>query len=376
MTKQFIRALRMRIYPNKGQQAKIDKTINCCRFVWNEMLARQNKVYERRGEHLSNYDMQYLLPKMKQYLPWLEEADSQALKYECKKLHDAFQMFFKKKRGYPEFHSKRNAKKSYTNPHGERCEYTNGKVKLPCLGWMTCSDDRELNGKICGVHVYKKNDKYYCSLVYKFEKEVEPTCGTNAIGLDYSSAHFYVDSEGHAADMPHWYRLSEKRLAKAERELSKKHGSKKGEKKSCAFRKQQRKIANIHERVSNQRRDFLHKESTRLADMYDTVCIEDLNMRAQANKGFGNGKATMDNGWGVFKYMLSYKLEERGKNLSIIDKWFPSSQTCNVCGAVNPRTKDLSVRKWTCECCGMEHDRDWNAAVNIRNVGVRNLAYG
>ena len=161
-----------------------------------------------------------------------------------------------------------------------------------------------------------------------------------------------------------------KRLAKEQRKLSRR------EKGSNNYNKSKLKVAKAHGRIADQRKDFLHKESAAIAKQYDMVCVEDLNMRAMANKSFGNGKATMDNGYGMFLDMLKYKLEDQGKQFIVIDKWFPSSQICSVCGTVHTEAKDLSVRKWTCPDCESVHNRDINAAVNIRNEGIRQFLAG
>lgn len=372
------KALKMRIYPNKEQALKIDKTIGSCRYVYNHMLARNKKVYVRRNEHLSYYDMQNLLPHMKEYLPWLKESDSQALKYACRQVNKAFDGFFKKRTNFPKFHSERTSRQSYTTTKKSSISYNpdERKVRLPFLGWMQCSDNRIL--KDCDFKqatVSKKNGKYYVSITYIIEKDVvpAPVSENQALGLDYKSNGLYMDSNGNMAGMPKWFRDTQAKLKKEQRKLRNKAGSRKGETKSHGYLKQLRKVRNLHEHIANQRLDYLQKESTRLADQYDAILIEDLDMKAIANKGFGNGKATLDNGWGMFTTMLDYKMAERGKHLQKIDRWFPSSQTCNVCGYVNEDVKDLSIRKWTCPHCGAEHNRDVNAAINIKQEGLRLL---
>ena len=372
------KALKMRIYPNKEQVLKIDKTIDSCRYIYNHMLARNKKAYARRKEHLPYYDMQNLLPNMKEYLPWLKESDSQALKYACRQVNKAFDGFFKKRTNFPKFHSKRTSRQSYTTTNKATIDYNpdERKVKLPFLGWMPCSDNRIL--KDCDFKqamVSKKNGKYYVSITYNIEKDVAPApvSENQALGLDYKSDGLYVDSNGNIAGMPKWFRDSQAKLKKEQRKLRNKVGSQKGETKSHGYLKQLQKVRNLHEHIANQRLDYLHKESTRLADQYDAVLIEDLNMKAIANKGFGNGKATFDNGWGMFTTMLDYKMAERGKRLQKIDRWYPSSQTCSVCGCVNEDVKNLNIRKWTCPHCGAEHDRDVNAALNIKQEGLRLL---
>ena len=149
-------------------------------------------------------------------------------------------------------------------------------------------------------------------------------------------------------------------------------GSKKNEPKSKNYIKQLRKVNRIHHHIANQRKDTLHKISTGIANRYDVVCVEDLNLKAMANKGFGNGKATLDNGYGMFLNMLEYKLSDRGKYLIKVDKWYPSSQLCHCCGQIHPEMKDLSIRKMRCDC-GLIMDRDQNAAINIKKEGLRML---
>ncbi|CDA33970.1 putative transposase [Firmicutes bacterium CAG:536] len=150
-------------------------------------------------------------------------------------------------------------------------------------------------------------------------------------------------------------------------------GNKKGETRSNNFLKQQKRVNKIHRHIANQRNDFLHKRSTEIANRYDVVAVEDLNMRSLSNKGFGNGKATMDNGYGTFLNMLEYKMNRKGKYFVKVDRFYPSSQTCHVCGCVDPKVKNLSIRKWVCSACGAVHDRDVNAAINIRDEGLRLL---
>lgn len=368
------RALKTRIYPNSKQRNMIDTTINCCRYVYNHMLARNIKVYDRRKEHLSYYDMQNLLPDMKEYLPWLKEADSQALKFACRTVNEAFTRFFKKQNKFPRFHSKHSSKQSYTTTQANSIRYENNKVYIPCVGWVKHKDKCSISGKICRLTVSKtSNGKYYASVLYKYEVDIPDVKLTKAIGLDYSSHGFYVDSDGSIANMPRWFGQSQQKLKKAQRRLKRKSVLKKNEHKSRAFLKNLFTVRKIHFKISNRRSDWLHKESKRLSEEYDIICVESINMKTLSNKGFGNGKATMDNGYGMFLTMLNYKLSIQGKCLVKIDKFFPSSQTCHVCGGICPKTKDLSVRKWVCPDCGSYLDRDVNAAINIKNEGLRLL---
>lgn len=369
------RAIKMRIYPDNEQRHKIDITLGHCRYIYNRMLERNNVIYKRRKEHLNYYAMQNLLPEMKDYLPWLKEADSQALKYACRQLNTAFEKFFHKQGGYPRFHSKRG-KQSYTTTNVSAICVESHRVKLPCLGWIRTSDKRIPKGKLCYATVSHDTDgRYYVSICYKTEIpdviSVKPSVNTT-IGLDYKSDGLFMDSNGHIEDIPHFYRKAQRKRTKLQRRLSKKHGFRKGEHKANNFMKQLRKVNRQLMHIANQRRDYLQKLSTEIANRYDAVCVEDLDMKAMSNKGFGNGKATMDNGYGMFLNMLSYKLKERGKHLVVIDKWYPSSQLCHCCG--HRQLMPLKNRVYQCPECGMVCDRDLNAAINIKMEGLRLLS--
>ena len=365
----------MQIYPDDEQRHKIDVTLSHCRYIYNKMLERNNVIYKRRKEHLNYYAMQNLLPEMKNYLPWLKEADSKALQYACRQLNTAYEKFFHKQGGYPKFHSKRG-KQSYTTTNAKAICVESHRVKLPCLGWIRTSDKRIPDGKLCYATVSHDTDgRYYVSITYKKEMpdviSVKPSVN-KTVGLDYKSDGLYTDSNGHTEDIPHFYRKAQRKRTKLQRRLSKKQGSLKGERKSKNFMKQLRLVNRQASHIANQRRDHLHKLSTEIANRYDAVCVEDLDMKAMSNKGFGNGKATMDNGYGMFQNMLSYKLTERGKQLIKVDKWYPSSQICHCCGHRQPMP--LKIRVYQCPECGIVFDRDWNAAINIKMEGLRLLS--
>lgn len=371
----IIRASKGRAYFNKTQLNIADSTLNSCRYIYNEMLARNQKVYKRREKHLNYNDMQNLLPGMKKYKPWLKKADSQALKYACRQVDTAYQKFFKHEAGFPQFHSKKG-RQCYTTTNASSIHIKDGKVKLPLLGWIKVRGMKPIpqDAKICYASVSREPDgTYYISITYKIERIVIPQKPENIMAMDYKSDGLYVDSDGYKADMPHWFRESQTKLAKQQRKLSKKQGSRKGEKKSGGWIKQHRRVAKLQRRIANQRLDYLHKKSFELATKYDVIGTETLNMRSIANKGFRNGKATMDNGYGMFLTMLSYKLEERGKRLIKVDKWFPSSQVCSCCGYQNKELKNLQIRKWTCPVCGTHHNRDQNSATNIKHEVIRIL---
>ena len=236
--------------------------------------------------------------------------------------------------------------------------------RIPPAGW-----------EIKSATVSQESDgKFYVSVLFEFDEPVAIYTAdiTNAIGLDYASDGLYIDNNGNVGSNHKFYRESHDKLAKAQRKLSRRQGSRKGETKSKNYLKQLAKVGRIHKHIANQRLDNLHKVSTEIANQYDVVCVESLNMRSMANHGFGNGKATLDNGYGMFLTMLEYKLSDRNKYLVKVDKWFPSSQVCHCCGVLHPEMKDLTIRTVKCDC-GLVMSRDQNAAINILNEGLRIL---
>ncbi len=365
------KAIKGRLYPNKTQQHKMNVTLGCCRYIYNEMLARNQKSYRRRGEHLSYNTMQNLLPKMKQYKPWLKGADSQALKYACRQVDTAYQKFFKHLANAPRFH-KKNGRQSYTTTNMNVVAFDKNKVKLPILGWIRVRGLKPLpdNAKLCMATISREPDgSYYVSVNYKYEEDIKLMPKTKILGLDYKSNGLYADSNGHIAEMPHYFRESQSKVARQQKQLAKKVGSKKGEHKSCGWRKQHKKIAKMQRHIANQRNDYLHKLSKELAESYNVIAIEDLDMRAMSNKGFGNGKATLDNAYGIFTTMLDYKLKYQGKSLVKVSRWYPSSQTCSCCGS--KQKIPLATRTYHCKSCGTTINRDYNAARNIKNEAMR-----
>ena len=377
------KAVKYRIYPTTEQKIMFSKTFGCCRKVYNLMLADKIESYKATGKFAPVTPAKY-----KKDYPYLKEVDSLALANKQQDLQAAFHNTFsksrKKKNGFPKFKSAKHSRKSYTanNQKGTVAIIDNGYIKLPKVGKVKAVIHRipDDNWVVKSATVSQESDgKYYVSVLFEFdenENENENTYiadKTNAIGLDYASDGLYVDSNGNVGTNHKYYRESQDKLAKAQRKLSRMQGSRKGEKKSNNCWKQLRKVNKIHRLIANQRLDNLHKISTEIANQYDVVCVESLNMRSMSNKGFGNGKATMDNGYGMFLSMLEYKLSDRNKYLVKVDKWFPSSQICHCCGTLHPEMKDLSIRVMDCDC-GYHIDRDQNAALNILTEGLRLLS--
>lgn len=363
------KAYKFRLMPNKTQANLIERTIGCARFIYNCMLADKIKHYKDTKLSLKNTPAQY-----KKEYEFLKEVDSLALANAQMNLEAAYSNFFrrikqgKKEVGFPKFKSKKKCSWSYTtNNQKGSIRIENNKIKLPKIGFVKLIQHREIPNDhiIKSVTISKtRTNKYYISVLVEYETQVVKKDIEKVIGLDFSMKELYIDSNGYSAQYPRFFRQTQEKLAKEQRKLShRKPGSKR-------YEKQRLKVAKIHERISNQRKDFLHKESYKLANAYDMVCVEDLNMQAMS-QCLNFGKSVSDNGWGMFRVLLKYKLEDQGKQLFVIDKWFPSSKMCNVCGCIN-KELTLADRKWVCDC-GAIHDRDHNAAINICNFGIRTV---
>lgn len=372
------RAIKYRAYPTTEQSVMFAKTFGCCRKVYNLMLSDKIESYKSTGKFVTVTPAKY-----KKDYPYLREVDSLALANKQMDLQEAFRNTFsksrKKKNGFPKFKSAKHSRKSYTtnNQKGTVAIIDNKCIKLPKIGKVKAVIHRvpDDSWTIKSATVSQESDgKYYISVLFEFENTVNPYVAdkTNAIGLDYASDGLYVDSNGNTGTNHKYYRESHNKLAKAQRKLSRMQGSKKHEVKSNNYIKQLRKVNKIHRHIANQRLDNLHKISTEIANQYDVVCVESLNMKAMSNKGFGNGRATLDNGYGMLLSMLEYKLSDRNKYLIKVDKWFPSSQICHCCGMLHPEMKNLAIRKMTCDC-GLTISRDQNAAINILKEGLRLL---
>lgn len=308
-------------------------------------------------------------------------------------MEQAFRNYFDDKTGKvgkPRPKTRKNSRFSYTtNNQKNSVRLVDKGVRLPKAGVVKAVIHRQPKDgwKLKSATVSMEHDgTFYVSVLFEYNENIVKIDGNKAIGLDYKSDGLYMDSDGHSPEMEKYYRKSQKRLRKLQKKLSRKiethivsYDSKRRPRydrplHECKnVEKTRKKVAKLLRHVANQRLDFLHKQSTAIAKQYDIVCVEDLNMAALANKGFGNGKATLDNGYGMFLTFLGYKLHDRGKTLVNVDKWFPSSQLCSECGYRNPKLKNPQIRKWICPVCGEHHDRDVNAAKNILYEGLRIL---
>lgn len=306
---------------------------------------------------------------------WLKDVDSYALCNEQMNLQAAYRNFFTNpKIGFPKFKSKKRSKQSYTTSNVNNVIRINDihQIHLPKIGWIKFVEHRQIpaNYKIKSATItLKPSGKYSISVLTEYEYTIpEKELDKNkSLGLDYSSPEFYVDSQNRIPEnYHHFYRDLQNKLTAEQRKLS---SMKIG---SNNYRKQKIKIARIHESISNHRKDFIEKESTKLANNYDIVCLEDIDMQ-NMSQSLHLGKSTMDNGFGMFRTRLEQKMFVQGKKVVKIDKWFPSSKTCRFCGCINSNLT-LSDREWDCEC-GAHLLRDENAAINILIEGLNILGY-
>lgn len=339
------------------------------------MLEDRKKTYEKYKENKEELKRQkYPTPaKYKKEYPWLKEVDSLALANAQIDLNNAYNNSFQEpKTGYPKFKSKHKDRLSYTtnNQKGTIRIIDKNHIRVPKLKDIKTKIHRQIpeESKIKSATISKtKAGKYYISILVEYIEETAEIMATieTVIGLDYSSTSLYIDSEGKSGEYPRYYRIAEEKLKREQRKLSKRKKDSKNKE------KQRRKVAKLHEKVANQRKDYLHKISRQIANAYDVVVIEDINMQT-ISQVLNLGKSTNDNGYGKLKVYLEYKLKDEGKQLIKIDKWYPSSKLCNHCNTVN-KELTLSQRTWTCGNCGIELDRDINAAINIKNEGCRIL---
>ena len=359
------KAYKFRLHPTKEEEVLISKTFGCVRFVYNKMLTERKEVYEKFKDDKELLKQQKLPTpaKYKAEFEWLKEVDSLALANAQMNLQKAYTNFFAGRAKFPKFKS-RKAKQTYTTNrvHGN-IQLSDSHIKLPKLGLVLLKQHREIPShhviKSCTIS-RSATGKYHISILTEYEHEPKPTEINQVVGLDFAMDGLYVESEqGEKTNHPRFYRQTQQKLAKEQKVLSRKT------KGSARYEKQRINVAKLHEKVANQRKDFLHKTSFQLAKKYDAVVIEDLDMKSMS-QALNFGKSVADNGWGMFTAFLAYKLGEQGKKLVKINKWFPSTKTCSSCGHV--KSIALSERTYSC-ACGFVLDRDWNAAINIKNEG-------
>lgn len=370
------KAYKFRIYPTKKQEILIAKTIGCSRFVFNRFLGQWNDTYKETGKGLTYNACSAELTKLKKEFVWLNEVDSIALQSSLKNLADSFTRFFQKQNKAPRFKSKKNKVQSYTTKAtNHNIALVDSKIKLPKLGLVRFAKSREVEGRILNATIRRHpSGKYFISILA--ETDVQPLEKTeSAIGIDLGITDFAILSDGRKMDNNRFTSKMEKKLKREQRKLSRRalHAKNKGIDLLDAknYQKQKRNVARLHERVKNQRDDFLNKLSTEIIKNHDIVCIEDLNTKGMVRNP-KLAKSISDVSWSAFVSKLEYKAKWYGKTIVKISRWFPSSQICSNCGHQDGK-KSLEIRDWTCPVCHEHHDRDRNASKNILAEGLRTL---
>lgn len=364
-----------RIYPNQMQKAFFENTFGCSRFVYNTFLSKRIECYREENRVLTYSQCAKELTEMKsrEEYAFLREVDSIALQQALRHLDQAFKNYCKGNgSGFPKYKSKTQRSQSYTTVKvNNNLSLNDGVLRLPKIGIVKIKQHREIPDgyRLKQATVKRTNtEKYYVSLMYEYHESeaLGSFDGTGTwLGLDYSLHKLYVDSNGESVSYPEPYLKLEKKLQREQKKLS---NMKKG---SNNWKKQKLVVAKLYEKISNQRKDYLHKTAKRLVENNDYIVIEDLSLQEMGNKETGLGKYVADTGWGMFVHFLEYKAEEKGRSIIKVDRYFPSSQLCNVCGYKNIELRNMTIREWRCPCCNSFHDRDINAAINIRNEGIR-----
>jgi putative transposase len=361
------KAYKFRIYPALEQEVLLAKSFGCARWFWNYALNLCQETYRATGKGLSRGYIQGLLPALKKEHEWLKDVYSQCLQVVALNLSTAYKNFFEKRAMLPQFKSK-HSRQSISYPQNVKLQ--GDTIHLPKIGQVACRRHRDFEGTIKTVTISRNPDgKYFVSILVDDGQPIpQAITEGNAIGIDVGLTHFAITSDGSKFDNPRHFAKGQGNLKRKQQHLSRKTKGSQNRKKARLA------VAKVHSKLARCREDFLHKLSRKIVNENQVIVTENLNVKGMV-KNHNLAKAISDVGWGQFCTMLKYKAEREGKTYIEIDRWFPSSKTCHVClSRVDNVT--LDIRAWTCQHCGTRHDRDVNAAINIRNEGLRILSLG
>ena len=367
-----MKAIKVKIYPSNKQKVLIEKHFGCCRFAFNFGLELKQKVYTETKKSVSVYQIQKEIPKLYETKPWLKEVNAQSIQQSLQDLDSAFVHFFKKNNSFPKFKSRKNPKQSFRVPQSFEIAKDKKAIKLPKLKWIKFRDKFNIPKDIefRNITISREGNDYFASICYNEnktlpkQKEIEEN---TTIGIDLGITHLATFSDNTKIENPKHFNKHEVKLALEQQILSKKEN-----KETKSYAKQKEKVRKIHKKISNQRKDFLHKLSLNLVknQNWNTFVMEDLAVKEmQQENESPMAKAIGDVGWRMLKTFMEYKCLDVGKNFITIGRWDKSSKTCSNCGYIYQALK-RGEKEWKCNSCGIKHDRDCNAAKNIKNFGI------
>jgi len=356
----MLKAFKYKLNLNQNQKTYFDKTFDACRLVYNLALQTKIQYYQSTKKSLSGYDLIKQLPDLKKDCGWLKEPANMCLQQSILNMDNAYKRFYKGA-GFPKF-KKKSSNQSCKYTENFDIDFNKNKILIPKIGWIKFSKDREFLGKIKSITISKNACNYYFASILVDTETVKHTAITKKIGIDLGLKDFLTTSDGDKITNPKYLKSSEILLKKHQKRLNKK------DKGSNRYNKQKLKIAKIHYRITNQRKDFLHKLSTKLINDNQIIYLEDLNISGMI-KNHCLAKAISDVSWSEFVRQLKYKADWYGRQIIQIGRFEPTSKKCNCCGWIN-HSLTLDIREWSCLDCGVIHDRDINAAINILKTGA------
>jgi len=381
-------AYKYRLYPNKAQKVLLEKHFGCCRFIYNYFLQKKITHYKETKKTIGWISLANELKDLKKEKEWLDEIGSQSLQATIRNLDNAYTNFFRSNMGFPKFKSKKNNKQSFTcpEPNSIRPDFENNRIYLPKFiqtknkdNRLKCIFDRKFEGEIKQCTVSRSNDgKYYASVLVEQNIKLpdKPKVKEKTtVGVDFGVKIFLTLSNGEKIESPKYFKQSQDKLAKHQQDLA--QLEKDGLKETTKYKSKKEQIQKLHSKIARQRKDFLDKLSHKLThdNQVETICIEDLSIKnMQSQNEAPTNRIIGDLGWFNLTRMIQYKSDWYGKNFLKIGRFEPSSKTCNICGNVHHELK-RDEREWKCKKCGSKHDRDINAAKNIKDFALNKMGF-
>lgn len=367
-----MKAIKVKIYPSKSKKVLIEKHFGCCRFAYNFGLERKVKTYTETKKTIGIFSIQKEIPKLYEEKPWLKEVNSQSLQQSLKDLDSAFSHFFKNHNKFPQFKSRKNPVQSFRVPQHFEISKDRKAIKIPKLKWISFRDKFNIpkNVEFRNITISREGNEYFASICYDdktAKPELKPIKEKKTLGIDLGTRHLAIFSDGTKIENPKHFKEYQDKLALEQQKLSKITN-----KEFKSYQKQKLKVYKVHKKIRNTRKDFLHKLTTSLVKNqdYTSYAMEDLAVKQLEQDNETNmSRAIGDAGWRMLRTMMTYKCEDNGKNLLVIGRFDPSSKTCSVCGYIYQELK-RDEKKWVCSSCKTKHDRDINAAKNIKNFGL------